>query len=52
MAVLVPKIAAALDWAERASLPVAGLEDTGTVRLALACASTSFSYAFALASAS
>ncbi len=34
-------IAAALDWAERASLPVAALEDTATVRLALAaCAST------------
>jgi hypothetical protein len=30
------KIAAALDWAERSSLPVAELEDTGTVRLALA----------------
>jgi integrase len=30
------KIAAALDWAERASLPVAELEDTATVRLALA----------------
>jgi integrase len=36
-----PEIAAALDWAERASLPVAGLEDTATVRLALAaCAKT------------
>jgi hypothetical protein len=35
-----PHIAAALDWAERASLPVAELDDTGTVRLALAaCAS-------------
>jgi integrase len=34
-----PEIAAALDWAERASLPVAELEDTATVRLALgACA--------------
>jgi len=34
-----PQIAAALDWAERASLPVADLEDTATVRLALgACA--------------
>jgi hypothetical protein len=33
------KIAAALDWAERASLPVADLEDTATVPLALtACA--------------
>jgi integrase len=33
------KIADALDWAERASLPVAHLEDTATVRLALgACA--------------
>jgi integrase len=31
-----PKIADALDWAERASLPVADLEDTATVRLALA----------------
>ena len=31
-----PKITAALDWAERASLPVAELEDTATVRLALA----------------
>ena len=30
------KIAAALGWAERASLPVAELEDTATVRLALA----------------
>jgi integrase len=36
-----PEIAAALDWAERASLPVAELEDTVTVRLALAaCAKT------------
>jgi integrase len=35
------KIADALDWAERASLPVAELEDTVTVRLALAaCAKT------------
>ena len=35
------KIAAALDWAERASLPVAEMEDTATVRLALAaCART------------
>ena len=35
------KIADALDWAERASLPVAELEDTATVRLALgACAKT------------
>jgi hypothetical protein len=35
------QIAAALDWAERASLPVAELEDTPTVRLALAtCAKT------------
>jgi hypothetical protein len=34
-----PEIADALGWAERASLPVAGLEDTATVRLALtACA--------------
>jgi hypothetical protein len=33
------EIAAALDWAERASPPVAELEDTATVRLALgACA--------------
>jgi hypothetical protein len=31
-----PEIADALGWAERASLPVAGLEDTATVRLALA----------------
>src|SRR6202167_4981464 len=31
-----PEIAAALDWAERASLPVAELEDTATVRLVLA----------------
>jgi len=36
-----PEIAAALDWAERASLAVADLEDTATVRLALAaCART------------
>jgi integrase len=36
-----PKIAAALDWAGRASLPVTGLEDTATVRLALgACGRT------------
>jgi integrase len=36
-----PRIAAALDWAERASLPVTDLEDTATVRLALAaCATT------------
>jgi len=36
-----PKIAAALGWAERASLPVAELEDTATVRLALgACGKT------------
>jgi len=36
-----PHIAAALDWAERASLPVTGLEDAATVRLALAaCATT------------
>jgi integrase len=36
-----PHIAAALDWAERASLPVTDLEDTATVRLALgACAAT------------
>jgi hypothetical protein len=36
-----PEIAAALDWAERASLPVAELEDTATMRLALAaCAKT------------
>jgi hypothetical protein len=35
------KIAAALGWAERASLPVAELEDTATVRLVLgACAKT------------
>jgi integrase len=35
------KLAAALDWAERASLPVAELEDTVTVRLALgACGKT------------
>jgi hypothetical protein len=34
-----PEIAAALDWAERASLSVADLEDTATARLALtACA--------------
>jgi len=31
-----PETAAALGWAERASLPVAELEDTATVRLALA----------------
>ena len=36
-----PEIAAALGWAERASLPVDELEDTATVRLALgACAKT------------
>ncbi len=36
-----PHIAAALDWAERASLPVTDLEDTANVRLALgACAAT------------
>ena len=36
-----PHIAAALDWAERASLPVTDLEETATVRLALgACART------------
>ena len=36
-----PHIAAALGWAERASLPVTGLEETATVRLALAaCATT------------
>jgi hypothetical protein len=36
-----PEITAALDWAERASLPVAEREDTATVRLALAaCART------------
>ena len=36
-----PQIAAALDWAGRASLPVTDLEDTATVRLALgACART------------
>jgi hypothetical protein len=36
-----PEIAAALDWAGRASLPVTGLEDAATVRLALAaCAMT------------
>ena len=35
------RIAAALDWAERASLPVTYLEDTANVRLALAaCATT------------
>ena len=34
-------IAAALDWAERASLPMTDLEETATVRLALgACAKT------------
>jgi hypothetical protein len=37
-----PEIAAALDWAERASLPVAGLEDTATVRLALATCARDF----------
>jgi len=36
-----PKIAAALDWAARGSLPITELEDTATVRLALAaCAKT------------
>jgi hypothetical protein len=36
-----PHIAAALEWAERASLPVTDLEETATVRLALgACART------------
>jgi len=36
-----PRIAAALDWAGRASLPVTGLEEAATVRLALAaCATT------------
>src|SRR5580700_877489 len=36
-----PEIAAALEWTERASLPAAELEDTTTVRLALAaCAKT------------
>ena len=36
-----PQIAAALDWAARASLPVTELEETATVRLALAaCAKT------------
>ena len=36
-----PQITAALDWAARASLPVADLEDPATVRLALAaCART------------
>jgi integrase len=36
-----PEIAAALDWAERASLPVASLDDPATVRLTLgACART------------
>jgi hypothetical protein len=36
-----PEIAAALGWAACASLPVTGLEDTATVRLALAaCAKT------------
>jgi hypothetical protein len=36
-----PHIAAALDWAERASLPATDPEDTATVRLALgACAAT------------
>jgi integrase len=33
---LPPEIAAALEWAERASLPLTDLEDTATVRLALA----------------
>ena len=37
-----PEVAAALNWAERASLPVAELEDTATLRLALAaCAAIS-----------
>ncbi len=36
-----PHIAAALDWVERASLPMTDLEETATVRLALAaCART------------
>jgi integrase len=36
-----PQIAAALEWAERASLPVTDLEEAATVRLALgACART------------
>ncbi len=36
-----PRIAAALDWAERSSLPVTDLEEAATVRLALAaCAKT------------
>jgi integrase len=36
-----PEVAAALDWAARASLPVAALDDPATVRLALAaCART------------
>ncbi len=36
-----PDIAAALDWAERTSLPVSALEETAAVRLALgACAPT------------
>ena len=36
-----PQIAAALDWTARASLPVTELEETATVRLALAaCAKT------------
>ena len=36
-----PRNAAALDWAERASLPVIDPEDTATVRLAVgACAAT------------
>jgi hypothetical protein len=36
-----PEIATALDWAKRASLPVAEVDDTATVRLALAaCART------------
>src|ERR1022692_3866072 len=38
-----PHIAAALDWAERASLPVADLEDTATVRLALAACARNLS---------
>jgi integrase len=36
-----PQISAALDWVERASLPIAALEETTTVRVALAaCART------------
>jgi integrase len=36
-----PRIAVALDWAARASLPISELEETATVRLALAaCAKT------------